>query len=303
MSERLSSAEIEDVLSSIRRLVSEDLRASASSAGRAPAPPAAEDGPGRLLLTPSLRIVAPDGGQAAAAEDAAPEAAAAAADLSEADADVARLEALLDEAAQGLPPAAEEDAPAVPDAPAWFDVPDDLPPSDGPQTVSVVAVKVVSAGQAAAEAAGQGAGDATGAAPAAEKAATGGPDAVTEAVADVLTAGVEDFEAELDAKPQGAAANDFRDPEAGGSGAESRWADAAEAEIRRKLQKEAEESVFARFDASRSGPALDPEALGDLVREIIREELQGALGERITRNVRKLVRSEIARAMAVRDFE
>ena len=39
------------------------------------------------------------------------------------------------------------------------------------------------------------------------------------------------------------------------------------------------------------------------VRDIIREELQGALGERITRNVRKLVRAEIARAMAVRDFE
>lgn len=48
---------------------------------------------------------------------------------------------------------------------------------------------------------------------------------------------------------------------------------------------------------------LDEETLRDLVSEIVREELQGALGERITRNVRKLVRREIARALATRDFD
>jgi hypothetical protein len=42
---------------------------------------------------------------------------------------------------------------------------------------------------------------------------------------------------------------------------------------------------------------LDEEALRDLVSEILREELQGALGERITSNVRKLVRREIHRAL------
>ena len=42
--------------------------------------------------------------------------------------------------------------------------------------------------------------------------------------------------------------------------------------------------------------------LRDMVREIVREELQGALGERITRNVRKLVRAEINRVMASREF-
>ena len=44
-------------------------------------------------------------------------------------------------------------------------------------------------------------------------------------------------------------------------------------------------------------------ALRSLVARVIEEELQGALGERITRNLRKLVRREIQRALASRDFE
>lgn len=47
---------------------------------------------------------------------------------------------------------------------------------------------------------------------------------------------------------------------------------------------------------------IDEDALRDLVRDILREELQGTLGERITRNVRKLVRAEINRALAARDL-
>ncbi|MDJ1007892.1 MAG: hypothetical protein QNJ13_08715 [Paracoccaceae bacterium] len=48
---------------------------------------------------------------------------------------------------------------------------------------------------------------------------------------------------------------------------------------------------------------LDEAGLRDLVAEIVREELQGGLGERITRNVRKLVRAEIQRAFAARDLD
>ncbi len=48
---------------------------------------------------------------------------------------------------------------------------------------------------------------------------------------------------------------------------------------------------------------LDEEALRDMVSEIVRQELQGALGERITRNVRKLVRREIHRALASQELE
>ncbi len=48
---------------------------------------------------------------------------------------------------------------------------------------------------------------------------------------------------------------------------------------------------------------LDEEALRDLVAEIVRQELQGSLGERITRNVRKLVRREIQRALATQELD
>lgn len=48
---------------------------------------------------------------------------------------------------------------------------------------------------------------------------------------------------------------------------------------------------------------FDEDALRDLVAEIVREELAGALGERITRNVRKLVRREIMRTLSTRDLE
>ena len=48
---------------------------------------------------------------------------------------------------------------------------------------------------------------------------------------------------------------------------------------------------------------LDEDMLRELVAEIVREELSGALGERITRNVKKLVRREIMRALAAREFD
>ena len=46
----------------------------------------------------------------------------------------------------------------------------------------------------------------------------------------------------------------------------------------------------------------DPEALRLLVAEIVREELHGVMGERVTRNMRKMVRNEVARAIASREF-
>ena len=48
---------------------------------------------------------------------------------------------------------------------------------------------------------------------------------------------------------------------------------------------------------------VDEDSLRDMVAEIVREELSGELGERITRNVRKLVRREIHRALMARDFD
>ena len=48
---------------------------------------------------------------------------------------------------------------------------------------------------------------------------------------------------------------------------------------------------------------VDEGALRELVADIVQRELQGALGERITRNVRRMVRREIQQAMALKDFK
>ncbi|WP_126974731.1 hypothetical protein [Frigidibacter oleivorans] len=59
----------------------------------------------------------------------------------------------------------------------------------------------------------------------------------------------------------------------------------------------------ASRDAGPDDAIFDEAALRGFVSEIIREELQGALGERITRNLRKLVHREVQRALAARDFD
>jgi hypothetical protein len=73
-----------------------------------------------------------------------------------------------------------------------------------------------------------------------------------------------------------------------------------DAESRRTADRRAdpEEFTFSTDDT-----VIDEETLRDMVAEIVRDELQGALGERITRNVRKLVRREIMRAISIRDFD
>ena len=100
------------------------------------------------------------------------------------------------------------------------------------------------------------------------------------------------------------------------------WADRAEARIREELTQpeaaprfaaaaEARPPVVAvssddltQDDDSDADEAwIDEETLRDLVTDIIRKELAGTLGERITRNVRKLVRLEVNRALSTRDFE
>lgn len=49
--------------------------------------------------------------------------------------------------------------------------------------------------------------------------------------------------------------------------------------------------------------AIDETVVRDLVRKIVREELRGELGERMTQSIRKLVRREIHRVMAAHDLD
>lgn len=346
MSERLSSVEIEDVLSSIRRLVSEDLRPGPKAETAAPPAAAVETPVGdKLILTPALRIdpeteatadapeatpsfhsvrqgrgasvvdrvtrAMPDGDwepvaepAAAARSDWASEAEAAVEAAGEAwsEAPVAPVEQAAEP--QDGAETAVEDAPVMAEGEGW-------PPSDAPEAnwsdpgeqapmeaeqpedpgwseVEPMAIDRPSAAQD---------GDVAEADADADADAGGDlPDwARMEADAD---AGAE-AEVELSSGPA-----QMADQPGAGVQEDAGWADAAEAEIRRELEDDATATVFARFDDDNHDDRhFDEEMLRDLVRDIIREELQGALGERITRNVRKLVRAEIARALAVRDFE
>jgi hypothetical protein len=355
MSERLSSVEIEDVLSSIRRLVSDDLRpgakpaeAAAPAAADTPAAtpaatPVAGAGVGKLVLTPAHRI-APEA-EAEAGSDSAPSSRATAfqsiRSLRQDEATSMPASAFDAEEDMDLPPAAQggkhdwfdfaapEDgapAPAASDAAMaeeraapemtgedaaevdWAapGAPDDvLPGETGRDEGSVLGMPEAEDAEAQAERAGPDLAedwlieDATAADPS-EEAEMPHPETPSDRAEAAQAAALEpeSVEAALDE----AALSDDTLPE-DEPGAED-WADAAEAEIRRELEQEAETSAFARFDeVDHDERPFDEEMLRDLVRDIIREELQGALGERITRNVRKLVRAEIARALAVRDFE
>lgn len=72
----------------------------------------------------------------------------------------------------------------------------------------------------------------------------------------------------------------------------------AEMALEEALDMELEQDAEAPEDLP-----FDADDLRGMVAMMIREELQGTLGERITRNVRKLVRREIQRALLSRDME
>lgn len=63
-------------------------------------------------------------------------------------------------------------------------------------------------------------------------------------------------------------------------------------------ERETEAQAARTLDATE----ISEDQLREMVARMVRDELQGELGERITRNVRKLVRSEIHRAFLMRDI-
>ena len=62
-------------------------------------------------------------------------------------------------------------------------------------------------------------------------------------------------------------------------------------------------SVAADLAGKASDELADEDFLHEFIAEIVRQELQGDLGERITRNVRRMVRREIQQAMALKGIE
>lgn len=279
-----SSMDVEDVLSSIRRLVSEEtklgepLRATdrrAEAAPTAPADPAPEaaDDDGRLVLTDALRVAE----EAAAAEaPAAPAAEPTTANLS----------------AEDETPSPVRPRRRATDRPR-FQLLDDLvaetlgrrraPDDEGADAAADLAAHDAEEHAEAAETDAPAPG---GAAPAAEDVAA------------------------LDAEAEAALAEALQteelapDPVAelpeGGAGAEDAAPEATEAQ-EPLASREGERQGLQLFDED--SDVLDEETLRIMVAQIVREELLGELGDRITRNVRKLVRREINRALAGKEFE
>jgi hypothetical protein len=97
---------------------------------------------------------------------------------------------------------------------------------------------------------------------------------------------------------------------------DSDWDDEAEARVIAELAGEAmQETVVEAMQSSLRKPGFahgqmaakntldDEQALRSLVQTIFREEMAGPMGERITRNIRKLVRAEVGRMLAAHDLE
>ena len=370
MSDPMTNTEVEDVLSSIRRLVSDDKRAEA-----APKPAPAAD---RLVLTPSLRVMQDDADRDAVHQDGAhqddshqndahqDETHVDTADQDEAhqndsDQDGAIYEDMPDQGAIETDDA--EKSAAHGDGVALInDAPDDTAADDGTDDTLVLDAPR-HADAPVADAHGDASprdtsDDAKNNASDDDDSITGWPwakDSAPAAQADTPLASEPDAGRDPNAaSPETlsekiaaletliAGRTDEWEPDSAGADAYAgteppamAWEDAVDDDLDPDLNDDPEPDGFP-FDDTAHDPAHDPklaaahaprtaasgtqttreteffssdedvldeEALRELVSDIVREELQGALGERITRNVRKLVRREIHRAMAAQDLE
>lgn len=348
MSEPVTHAEIEDVLSSIRRLVSEDGRDSVLAGVPAPA----RTSPPRLVLTPSLRVaeVALDTAKDAASRQPEPQ-------LDESQNETAtdlngvELGSLQDVEPEVDISAVEDEIETTADVIADEVIADNAivePPSQGDDIVSQSAEVVAEDGEPQVdetqpEDAPWRDPDATlfAAAGVADMLADGGAEAADEVKSAVSfaekiaaleavigqaggewepdgesgednsgtvveTLAWEDIEEEpieapevdvadevVEASPQATSTPEYDPPEF-----EQPKADTLDAG--RVAEQAVADEVLGGISADET--VMDEESLRELVADIVREELQGALGERITRNVRKLVRREIHRALAVQDL-
>lgn len=271
MSGPLSSNEIEDVVSSVRRLVSVDGRARPGSR-----PVSRDLGRDKLILTPALRVVPEDSEETATepaetlvlsaqvietAEPAPePEPALQVVEADWEDPIWQENPTSLAELALGAEEAelisAEEEPASVGMAPVMSDDFEE----DEPETV-VPLLRAVEPP------------DQTGDAEAGIEAVM--PEATASLAAEIDTMAPEPVQAEPETGPQGEAA-----------------LTASIDDVQTLVDKDGNPLTV-----------LDEEALYEIVRTIIREELHGVLGERITRNVRKLVRAEINRALTARALD
>ncbi|MET4130372.1 hypothetical protein [Roseovarius sp. MBR-6] len=253
MSDPVTNVDIEDVLASIRRLVS-------GGSEQERAAPSRNEAAERLVLTPALRIDEGDAPQK----------------------DVFAAE-----------PVVTND-----DLHKSGDLPDDLPETET-ETESEAGTGFETEAGSAAEAEAETASD-----EAATTEAAASPDRTAQS-ADMWEPDGDDEDAFSDASE--APRLEWRDadpefaPEAVSFDPDEMAADDLASESFARSWDAEDEAVAAPFELDEA--VIDEEALRDLVAEIVRQELMGTLGERITRNVRKLVRREIHRALTSQDFD
>ena len=263
MSDALNTLEVEDVLSSIRRLVSEDIR----PVNRGPDPGEAEAN--KLLLTPALRVVQ---AEFAAQERGVDEVVAAlSAGVAQQDAEWEPETGDLSMAAEGVTEVAE--------AGIWEDVPvieDYAAPLDFVSTRRAAAEEPTEEQAEIAEAEAEplpGWAQSAGA----EDSDAPHPDPAVSALEEPDAVWADAAEAAVMQELHGATPETPFEPPYG-----------------------SDEFVLNEGDAAEL--PIDEAMLREIVRDVLREELQGRLGERITRNIRKLVRAEIARVVASEDL-
>lgn len=222
MTEAMSRRDIEDVLTSIKRLVSQDAQARPATESAAPPPR-----PEKLVLTPALRVM-PDGD-------------------------------------------APADTPVSPTEPKSEPQTADTPAAETPAPASYSLLRRISQ-----------AGTAADAPPLQSVPATDpdSPDSFPEDTLGLVMDSLEDsaleetlarLEAVLSGKPVPPA-----DPES------------------------PDTPDTAETPSADGEQVIDEGMLYQLVAHIVRQELQGELGEKITRNIRKLVRQEVARELQLR---
>lgn len=309
MSDPMTNTEVEDVLASIRRLVSDDNRSEPVKNDVLPSD--------RLVLTPALRVTddtapesEPDPSERVQDQTGAPTSDNAAPDMSDMD-EASRHDADLSSAADSMSADVVQDPITLDNVDLEhetlmsiqeaFDQADDVEAEAVPQTDIEILVEPEATSDEAAQ-------------------QTEDHDAPLDTGEQDEVVGETEFAAEAETLSDKIAAletliagrTEEYEPDMPGEGAnagteaptiawEDAEADTAEPQAEVPLPPEADEEEPQIFASDED--VLDEDALRDLVSDIVREELQGALGERITRNVRKLVRREIHRALAAQDLE
>ena len=323
MSDPVTNVEIEDVLSSIRRLVSagEEAKAPANDAEEQPSGP-----PPRFVLTPAFRVTEPDE-QVESAQHHAPEVQVAspttlvfeddASDIDNSQSARHSLEATIAELEAAVidqPDEWEPDGSEVTTVPTWDTV--SYPPLDEVEDAIAVAettpedmrtapplppepVQLDVAFSAPEPAALK---DDGWSAPAAETDAdplfTAGPVIAEDAVyaADTPASAVEDAVTFADAENVETLAFAHSGPVNVPDTPSDEFGDELAPD---PVSQDDDLNSYMLAD----GQGINEEVLRQMVMDVVREELQGNLGERITRNVRKMVRREIHRALDMQNFD